>query len=391
MAVRPASTARRRVAAVLAGLALAAGATPYLLAPWSRGALVALIVATELTPLTVVFGLAAAGLAWWATGGRPRQRAVLVASALGGAALALGPGLTARAAARDAGRQLDALRPGDAPMVWRRILREPPVPSPVTTRAVVVPASDGTPLTARLTLPAGDAAPAARPVVVVLYGGAWRAGAATANEGVNRRLAGLGYVVLALDYRHAPRARWPAQRDDVRLGLALLRDSAAAWGADPRRVALWGRSSGGHLATRVAWDTAAPPVTVRGVVAFYAPFDLVAGYTDLPSPDPLDVRAILRDFTGGTPADRPAVYRDASPSTFVRPGLPPTLLVYGRRDHIVLARFGRDAAAALRRARVPVVHLELPAAEHGFDEVPGGPDGQAALWVAERFLARVLR
>jgi acetyl esterase/lipase len=170
----------------------------------------------------------------------------------------------------------------------------------------------------------------------------------------------------------------------------LSERAAAAWGADPSRVALWGRSSGGHLATRVAWDTAALPVTVRGVVAFYAPFDLVAGYANPPRPDPLDVRAILRDFTGGTPTDRPDVYRDASPSTFVRPGLPPTLLAYGRRDHIVLARFGRDAAAALRRAGVPVVHLELPAAEHSFDEVPGGPDGQAALWVAEAFLARVL-
>ena len=54
------------------------------------------------------------------------------------------------------------------------------------------------------------------------------------------------------------------------------------------------------------------------------------------------------------------------------------------------ARFGRDAAAALRRAGVPVVYVEVPWAEHGFDVADGGPQAQAALGVVMRFLARVL-
>jgi acetyl esterase/lipase len=141
-----------------------------------------------------------------------------------------------------------------------------------------------------------------------------------------------------------------------------------------------------------AWGAGAetPPVRVGAVVGFYGPFDLAEGYAILPRPDPLDVRAVLRAFLGGAPDAMPARYRDASPSSRVRGGLPPSLLVYAGRDHMVLPRFGREAAAALRAAGSPVVYLELPWAEHGFDLAPLGADGAAALFVAERFLARVL-
>jgi hypothetical protein len=39
---------------------------------------------------------------------------------------------------------------------------------------------------------------------------------------------------------------------------------------------------------------------------------------------------------------------------------------------------------------VPVVYVELPWAEHGFDLAAGGPEGTAALGVVLRFLERVL-
>ena len=134
----------------------------------------------------------------------------------------------------------------------------------------------------------------------------------------------------------------------------------------------------------------APPLSIRGVVSFYAPFDLARGYADPPSPDPIGVRAVLRDFLGGAPDQVPDRYRDASPKTWVRPGLPPALLVYAGHDHLVKPAFGRAAAAALRRARVPVAYVEVPWAEHGFDLADGGPEGTAALGVVLRFLRRVL-
>ena len=265
-------------------------------------------------------------------------------------------------------------------------LRGLPTNADVVERTIPYVATDGAPLSLRLySLPAK----AVRPTVVVIYGGAWRAGGPTQCANVSRALAAHGFTVAAIDYRHAPRARFPAQTDDVIHSLALLRDSAAAWGVDPAHMALLGRSAGGHLAEMAAFAPNGFPV--QAVIAIYAPQNLVQGYMDLPTPDPIDVREVLRGFTGGTPDDRLKLYRAASPSSYVRSGLPPTLLIFGGRDHIVKPAFNREAAAALRAAHVPVVEVELPWAEHGFDLAPSGLGAQLAFGVIVEFLDRQLR
>ena len=71
--------------------------------------------------------------------------------------------------------------------------------------------------------------------------------------------------------------------------------------------------------------------------------------------------------------------------------VPPTLLVYGARDHVVAPRFGRALHDRLRQAGAVSVLLELPWAEHAFDALPNGLSGQIALYYTERFLAWALR
>jgi acetyl esterase/lipase len=261
-----------------------------------------------------------------------------------------------------------------------------PTSAEVTERLVPYAAPDGQRLTLQLfSLPKRET----RPTVVVLYGGAWRQGTASQAANVSRALASKGYVVAALDYRHAPLSPYPAQTDDVSRGILLLRDSADAWGIDLARMAILGRSSGGHLAELAAYMPGGYPF--RAVIAIYAPYDLVKGYADLPSPDPLDVRTVLRTFLQGSPQERPVQYHAASPASYVRPGLPPTLLIFGGRDHVVKPEFNRMAARALRAARVPVVEVELPWAEHAFDLAPAGIGGQLAFNVISDFLSVQLK
>lgn len=260
-----------------------------------------------------------------------------------------------------------------------------PTNSDVQERTVSYAAPSGEPLMLRLyALPRRQP----RPTVVVLYGGAWSGGTPMQAANVSRALASRGYTVAAIDYRHAPAFRFPAQIDDVNRALAMLRDSSSSWDIDPRRMAILGRSSGGHLAELAAFTP--NDFGLKAVIALYAPFDLSAGYADLPSPDPLDVRLALRSLLGGTPSQQPGRYRAASPSELIRPGLPPTLLLFGGRDHIVKPVFNRQAATALRAARVPVISVELPWAEHGFDIVPTGLGAQLAFNVITEFLDREL-
>jgi len=126
-------------------------------------------------------------------------------------------------------------------------------------------------------------------------------------------------------------------------------------------------------------------------VSLYGPTDLVEGWRQPPRPDPLDVRGILETYLRGTPDSAPTAYHEASPVTYVTSRVPPTLLLYGARDHIVAPRFGRMLHDRLREAGGVSVLLEIPWAEHAFDAVPNGLSGQIALYYTERFLAWALR
>ena len=57
------------------------------------------------------------------------------------------------------------------------------------------------------------------PAIVQVYGGAWQRGDPRDDASFAGYFAARGYVVFAIDYRHAPRWRWPAQIEDVRNAL----------------------------------------------------------------------------------------------------------------------------------------------------------------------------
>ena len=253
-------------------------------------------------------------------------------------------------------------------------------------RGVEFARPDGVALTADVYRPPG-AGP--HPVLLQLYGGAWQRGAPDDNASFASWFASQGYVVVAIDYRHAPAATWPAQLQDVRTALGWILAHSAEYEADPSRIALVGRSAGAQLALVAAYQ--AGPQLVRGVVSYYGPTDLIEGWRQPPRPDPLDVRSILETYLRGTPDTAAARYRDASPVTYATARVPPSLLIYGARDHIVAPRFGRELDDRLRKAGARSVLLEIPWAEHAFDAVPNGVSGQIALYYTERFLAWALR
>jgi acetyl esterase/lipase len=226
------------------------------------------------------------------------------------------------------------------------------------------------------------------PVVVQIYGGAWQRGAADDNALLARELAGSGLVVFAIDYRHAPRWRWPTQLADIQAALRWIRRHASEYGGDVTRLALLGRSSGAQLAMLAAYDPEGP--AVQAVVNYYGPVDLVEGYRHPPDPDPLNVRAIEEAFLGGSPDQMPEAYRTASPISYVNHSLPPTLSIYGMRDYVVEPRFGSLLHASLHATGGTSVLLQIPWAGHAFDAIPHGPSAQLALYHTERFLAWAL-
>jgi acetyl esterase/lipase len=202
-------------------------------------------------------------------------------------------------------------------------------------------------------------------------------------------MAARGYTVVAIDYRHAPRYRFPAQLEDVRSALTYIQQHAEALEVDVTRLAVMGRSAGAHLAMLAAYQHCS--LAIRAVVNYYGPVDLTKGYYDLPNPDPINSRAVLNALLGGSPEQFPDLYRQASPYELINKPLPTSLLIYGGRDHLVQAKFGRSLYDRLQATGNRAVWLEIPWAEHAFDEVFNGVSNQLALYYTERFLAWTLR
>ncbi|MBD1849998.1 alpha/beta hydrolase [Leptolyngbya sp. FACHB-711] len=272
------------------------------------------------------------------------------------------------------------------PFVWTDAFRGIAVPSVRIDRGIPFAQVEEVTLTLNLYRPA---AAGLHPTIVVIYGGAWQNGTPANDETFSRYMAAQGYTVVAIDYRHAPQFRFPAQLEDVQTALSFIQAQAEALEVDRQRVALLGRSAGAHLALMAAYGQS--PLPIRAVVDYYGPTNLLEGYNKPPVPDPIDTRAVLRSFLGGSPDQLQELYQAASPVNQIQPNLPPSLLVYSGRDHLVQPRFGRQLYEKLQASGNRAVWLEIPWAEHAFDAVFQGVSNQLALYYTERFLAWAFR
>lgn len=254
---------------------------------------------------------------------------------------------------------------------------------------------DGTGLQVDVWQPAaGTAGP--RPALIYVFGGGWVSGDRRQMPAYFQWLTSQGLTVFAIDYRLAGPGRpaWDKAAGDVKCAVGWVRLNAARHGIDPDRIVLSGNSAGGNLAMlaaytagddRVPASCAAADTSVRAVVEFYGPADLTAAYQEADTDYTADS---LETYLGGTPADHADRYRRNSPVTYVRPGLPPTLILHGARDSVVPAAQATDLADRLTAAGVPNAVVMLPATEHSFDGLYGGFATQISRAAITRFLTR---
>jgi acetyl esterase/lipase len=234
------------------------------------------------------------------------------------------------------------------------------------------------------------------PVLFQIPGGAWTTGNKRGQaHPLMSHLAELGWICVAINYRHSPRNTWPDHIVDVKRALAWVKAHITEYGGDPDFVAITGGSAGGHLASLAALTPNYPEfqpgfedadTRVQAAVPFYGVYDFT-GLKDAMHPTMLPT---LEQIVIKQPrSTNPKTYIEASPVTHVSADAPPFFVLHGRNDSLVPVEQARGFVAQLRQvSKQPVVYAELPLTQHAFDILGSARAAHAAVAV-EQFLAEV--
>jgi acetyl esterase len=270
-----------------------------------------------------------------------------------------------------------------------RALRLASEPVPFHTRDIDYLQADGKTFQATIYQPEG---PGPFPALLDVHGGAWVREDVRRDEHalMDRALAAMGMVVVAVDFRQSRQHHYPDSVTDINFALRWLRANAAALHASPDIVGAFGSSSGGHLVLLNALRPSDPRfgvLPVAGVSPDRAGPDYVI--VVYPISDPIERRAYAEQVGNADPVKATDTY--FSPPGSLQEGnpqlvldrhewvkLPPVLLLQGSadangavRDKNVSPAIQRRFAASYRAAGGKLQLELLPGAPHNFVNTAG--------------------
>ena len=209
------------------------------------------------------------------------------------------------------------------------------------------------------------------PVVFYIHGGSWMEGDKGEAAGLGSWLTPQGYVVVSVNYRLYPFARFPAMIEDIKCAVRFLRANAVEYNIDPNRIGAMGASAGGHLAALLGasdqsagWD----------VVEYTEYSSRVQAVIDTAGPSDLTQRL----DRGGLETivvmafGRPNL-EIASPIAHVSPDDPPFLIIHGEKDAIVGLLHGQAMYDSLVEVGVPTQLVIVQNGGHDLKAPDGSP------------------
>jgi acetyl esterase len=139
-------------------------------------------------------------------------------------------------------------------------------------------------LTADIAVPFGTGP---HPVLVYFHGGGWTMGSPKTHLRLGREFAAAGYLTINVDYRRAPKYRFPAAFDDCAFATQWAVENAARYGGDTKRLAVGGDSAGGNLAAAVLAECTQKGTPKIGAgVLLYGVFDYHRAISNLGTTGP---------------------------------------------------------------------------------------------------------
>lgn len=233
------------------------------------------------------------------------------------------------------------------------------------------------------------------PVILWIHGGAWMIGSKEDTPALFFMKS--GFAVASMNYRFSNAAIYPAQLEDAKAAVRFLRANAAQYHFDPKRIAAFGNSAGGHLAALLGTTGGVKPLEgklgnpnesskVQAVVDWCGPTDLLTieeqGGIDNPL-RPADPKGALAKLLGGIPSKKQELAAAASPVTFASNDDPPFLIMHGDHDPVVPSEQSSTLYDVLKANGVDVVYHVVKNGKHNFFT----PEN---LQIVENFLKKTL-
>ncbi|MEM1069699.1 MAG: alpha/beta hydrolase [Planctomycetota bacterium] len=203
---------------------------------------------------------------------------------------------------------------------------------------------------------------AKHPAVLVVHGGAWRSGNRYQLRGYATALAEMGFVCFAIDYRLAPKHKFPAQIDDCRAAVKWIRQNGDKYKADVSKLGAIGYSAGGHLVSLLA-TTGEPPTEENGNVDTRIQCCVAGGA-------PTDFRWFpdqgkwAKYWMGGDLKTVPERFQQASSAAFVDANDAPVFFFNGTKDELVPLTWSQSCHNALKAAGVRTEFFTIQDASH---------------------------
>jgi acetyl esterase/lipase len=212
------------------------------------------------------------------------------------------------------------------------------------------------------------------PVVMYVHGGGWQIGSKSMLASIpgSAELLRRGYLVAAINYRLAPKYKFPAMLEDAKCAVRFLRAHAKEYKLDPNHIGVIGDSAGGHLVALLGLTDASAGFEgqggwsgqssrVQAVVDFYGPTD----FTTMWATNSKISIALIQDAFGAKAAGDPILKR-ASPVTYVSSHAPPFLILHGDHDGLVELKQSVELHEKLKAAGVSSTFVVITNFSHGF-------------------------
>jgi acetyl esterase/lipase len=216
------------------------------------------------------------------------------------------------------------------------------------------------------------------PCVVVIHGGAWISGQRSDMDALSKAISDAGMVVANIDYRLAPKDKWPAMIEDCQAAVRYVRDHAKELGVDPKRIGAAGASAGGHLSlllgTTDGWPDGTKTATsskVSAVLNLFGPFDCSQDFS-------VAIGMLLsQSLIGKKYEDCTEDIKLFSPATYVTKDDAPVFTVQGKADPTVPFHQAERLDTALKAVGVSSTLRLIDGMKHGID--PSHPEEMKAV------------